>query len=147
MKLRSADSAIHRYGWRTFLEVVRFDRHGDFGRSPVCTLSSLNAALIGTGGGAWPKTARMLQAAGWLSDTDAAKVALIWWFGRLIANTDMHDGNLAFRPGLALAPAYDMLPMAYAPMRGGELPNREYSPDPPLPADAPTWRRAVEASV
>ena len=147
LHVSSADSAIHRYGGRTFLEVVRFDRHGDFGRSPVCTLSSLNAALIGTGGGAWPKTARMLQAAGWLSDTDAAKVALIWWFGRLIANTDMHDGNLAFRPGLALAPAYDMLPMAYAPMRGGELPNREFSPDPPLPADAPIWRQAAEASV
>jgi len=32
-------------------------------------------------------------------------------------------------------------------MRGGELPNREFSPDPPLPADAPIWRQAAEASV
>jgi hypothetical protein len=145
LQVPSADSAIYQYGGRTFLEVVRFDRHGDFGRSPVCTLSSLNAALIGTAGGPWPKAARMLQAAGWLSETDT--VALIWWFGRLIGNTDMHDGNLAFRPGLALAPAYDMLPMAYAPMRGGELPNREFSPDPPLPAEAPIWRQAAEAAV
>ena len=145
LQVPSADSAIYRYGGRTFLEVVRFDRHGDFGRSPVCTLSSLNAALIGTAGGPWPKTVRMLQAAGWLSETDT--VALIWWFGRLIGNTDMHDGNLAFRPGLALAPAYDMLPMAYAPMRGGELPNRKFSPDPPLPADASVWRQAAEAAV
>jgi hypothetical protein len=59
----------------------------------------------------------------------------------------MHDGNLAFRPGLALAPAYDMLPMAYAPMRGGELPNREFSPAPPLPAEAPIWIEAAEAAV
>jgi hypothetical protein len=148
LQLPAADSAIYQYGGRTLLQVVRFDRHGDFGRSPVCTLSSLNAALIGTVGGPWPKTARMLQAAGWLSETDTTKVALIWWFGRLIGNTDMHDGNLAFRPGLALAPApaYDMLPMAYAPMRGGELPNREFSPDPPLPAEAPIWRQAAEAA-
>ena len=147
LQVPAADSAIYQYGGRTFLEVVRFDRHGDFGRSPVCTLSSLNAALIGTAGGPWPKTARMFQAAGWLSETDATKVALIGWFGRLIGNTDMHDGNLAFRPGLALAPAYDMLPMAYAPMRGGELPNRDFSPDPPLPAKAPIWRQAAEAAV
>ena len=147
LQLPAADSAIYQYGGRTFLEVVRFDRHGDFGRSPVCTLSSLNAALIGTAGGNWPKKLRVLQAAGWLSDTDTSKVALIWWFGKLIGNTDMHDGNLAFRPGLALAPAYDMLPMAYAPMRGGELPNREFSPAPPLPAEAPIWRQAAEAAV
>ena len=141
----SAESAIYQYGGRTFLEVVRFDRHGDFGRSPVCTLGSLNAALIGSAGGNWPNAVRVLQAAGWLSESDT--VALIWWFGKLIGNTDMHDGNLAFRPGLALAPAYDMLPMAYAPMRGGELPNRKFSPDLPLPAEAPIWIEAAEAAV
>ena len=145
LQVACAESAIYQCGGRTFLEVVRFDRHGDFGRSPVCTLSSLNAALIGTAGSPWPKTARMLQAAGWFKETDT--VALIWWFGRLIGNTDMHDGNLAFRPGLALAPAYDMLPMAYAPMRGGELPNREFAPAPPAPAEAPVWRLAAEAAV
>lgn len=34
---------------------------------------------------------------------------------RLIANTDMHAGNLAFRPGdrLQTAPAYDRLPNGY----------------------------------
>jgi HipA-like C-terminal domain len=147
LQVPSADSAIYQYGGRTFLEVVRFDRHGDFGRSPVCTLVSVNAALIGTAGGNWPKTVRVLQAAGWLSETDTSRVALIWWFGKLIGNTDMHDGNLAFRPGLTLAPAYDMLPMAYAPMRGGELPTREFSPDLPLPAEAPTWMHAAEAAV
>jgi hypothetical protein len=147
LQVPCADAAIYRYGGRTFLEVVRFDRHGDFGRSPVCTLSSLNAGLIGTAGAPWPKTVRMLHAAGWLSETDTTKVALIWWFGKLIGNSDMHDGNLAFRPGLALAPAYDMLPMMYAPMRGGELPNRKFSPDAPLPAEAPVWMQAAEAAV
>lgn len=146
LQLPSVDSTIYQYGGRTFLEVVRFDRHGDFGRLPVCTLGSLNAALIGTAGAPWPKSVHALQAAGWLSEKDTVKVALIWWFGKLIGNTDMHDGNLAFRPGLTLAPTYDMLPMAYAPMRGGELPNREFSPDAPLPAEASIWRQAAEAA-
>lgn len=145
LQVASAESAIYQFGGRTFLESVRFDRHGDFGRSAVCTLSSLNAALTGTAGGPWPRTARLLQAADWLSETDT--VTLIWWFGKLIGNTDMHEGNLAFRPGLALAPAYDMLPMAYAPMRGGELPNREFSPDPPLPTEAALWWQAADAAV
>ncbi len=147
LQIPSADTAIHQYGGRTFLEVVRFDRHGDFGRSPVCTLSSLNAALLGTAGGHWPKAVRMLQDAGWLSESDTAKVGLTWWFGKLIGNTDMHDGNLAFRPGLTLAPAYDMLPMTYAPMRGGELPNRDFSPDLPLPSEILVWRQAAEAAA
>jgi hypothetical protein len=47
-------------------------------------------------------------------------------FGVLIGNTDMHAGNLSFvsehgRP-YQLAPAYDMLPMGFAPRTGGEIP-------------------------
>lgn len=64
-----------------------------------------------------------------LIDADThAQVSRLWWFGRLIANTDMHDGNLAFKPGLKLAPVYDMLPMGYAPVRGMELPLRGFAP-------------------
>jgi hypothetical protein len=142
-----ASSEVCQFGGRTFLEVERFDRHGDFGRSPVCTLSSLNAALIGSAGNPWPKLARELHHAGWLQESEVARIALIWWFGRLIGNSDMHDGNLAFRPGHTLAPAYDMLPMAYAPLRGGELPNRQFAPELPLPADAATWKAVATAAI
>ena len=38
LKVSAAESTIYQYAGRTFLEVVRFDRHGDFGRSSVCTL-------------------------------------------------------------------------------------------------------------
>lgn len=141
-----AESAIYQYAGRTFLEVVRFDRHGDFGRSAVCTIGSLNAALVG-GDAAWTKTAQAFQDKGWLSAEDVARVALIWWFGRLIGNTDMHEGNLAFRPGLTLAPAYDMLPMMYAPFSGGEVPVKPYSPILPLPAEAALWKQAASAAV
>lgn len=143
----AARSAIVRACGRTFLEVERFDRHGAAGRSPVCTLASINAALIGSAAAPWPRTARRLQARGWLSAEDLARIDLIWCFGRLIGNTDMHEGNLAFRPGLRLAPVYDMLPMAHAPLRGGELPARAFAVEPPLPGDAANWRRAASAAV
>ncbi len=141
------ESAIHRFAGRTFLEVVRFDRHGDFGRSAVCTLSSLNATLVGRAGEPWPKTGQAFQAAGWLSNMDATRIALAWDFGRLIGNTDMHEGNLAFRPGLTLAPVYDMLPMMYAPLRGGEIPNKQFSPELPLPSEVPVWSKAAQAAI
>jgi serine/threonine protein kinase HipA of HipAB toxin-antitoxin module len=53
----------------------------------------------------------------------AVTVADLYWFGRLIGNSDMHPGNLGFhlvdaRP-LELAPAHDMLPMFLAPSRTG----------------------------
>lgn len=53
-----------------------------------------------------------------------AQTEVIWAFGRLIANSDMHAGNLSFylsEPPFALTPVYDMLPMAYAPNSAGML--------------------------
>lgn len=147
LNMPSAYSAICRYEGRTFLEVERFDRHGESGRSPVCTLGSVNAALIGAAGISWPKIAQRLNDAGWLAAADVENIGLIWWFGELIANSDMHEGNLAFRPGLRLAPIYDMLPMAYAPMRGGELPTREFLPALPLPSESGSWQKAASAAI
>lgn len=55
LSLQAASSSIYRHGKRTFLEVVRFDRHGEFGRSAVCTWAALDAALFGMAGEAWTK--------------------------------------------------------------------------------------------
>jgi hypothetical protein len=52
------------------------------------------------------------------------QVEKIWAFGRLIANSDMHAGNLSFYYSdfpLSLAPVYDMLPMAFAPSSAGMM--------------------------
>jgi len=147
LQVPAAESSIRRYSGRTFLEVIRFDRHGEFGRSAVCTLGSLNAALVGYAASPWPRTAQVLHKTDWLSAEDLSRIELVWWFGRLIGNTDMHEGNLAFRPGLALAPVYDMLPMMYAPMRGGELPGRAYIPALPLPGELPVWRHVAEVAI
>jgi len=71
-------------------------------------------------------------------------------FGQLIGNSDMHDGNLSFvpgAPGLRLAPAYDMLPMLYAPERGVELPHRQFAVRLPLPRERELWHQAAEAAT
>lgn len=54
-----ARSRVLQHGGRTFLESERFDRHGDFGRSPLVTLSSVDAALIGSREAQWPKVLRV----------------------------------------------------------------------------------------
>lgn len=142
----AVSSRILRIGGRTFLEVERFDRHGAHGRSPVCTLESIRAALIGAIR-PWPRAAAALRDQGLLAQADVEAVTRIHWFGQLIGNTDMHDGNLAFHPGLRLAPVYDMLPMLYAPLRGGELPERRFDPPLPLPAEAAAWRAAARGAL
>lgn len=149
----AATSRIHRFGGRTFLEVDRFDRHGLLGRSGVASWSSLNAALFGLAGAPWPEAARHLAARGWLSAEDVERVGRLWHFGQLIANADMHDGNLSFQPvtlngepGVRVSPAYDMLPMLYAPARGVELPVRHFEPHLPLPAERELWEHSARAA-
>lgn len=149
-----ARSRVLQSGGRTFLEVERFDRHGRFGRSGLCSLSAIEAALIGAGASDWVRLAEHLAAQRLLGAADVQKIERLWWFGRLIANSDMHTGNLSFRPSnvesgkhLELAPAYDMLPMLYAPLPGGELGTRGFEPPLPLPAQRPAWRAAFAAAL
>ena len=159
--VQAARSCIVSSAGRTFLEVERFDRLGAFGRSPLVSLATLDAALLGDGSTDWTRLAQRLASAGWLMEADLPAVHVLWWFGRLIANTDMHTGNLSLRPGLhptasasqpprarlSLAPAYDMLPMLYAPLPGGELPRRSFEPPLPLPAQRPVWLTACAAAL
>ena len=69
----------------------------------------------------------------WLDATEAARLASIWRFGKLIANSDMHSGNASFLFGsekpVRLAPVYDMLPMAYRPdTSSGRVPREPVVP-------------------
>jgi hypothetical protein len=144
----TASSRILQAGGRTFYETVRFDRHGARGRSGVCSWAAMNAALYGMTGN-WLESAERLQADKLLDRGDAQAIRVIWHFGRLIANNDMHDGNLAFLAGPTplLAPIYDMLPMQYAPGRGIELPPVQYQPTRPLPEQEDDWKRAAPAAL
>jgi HipA-like C-terminal domain len=150
----AARSRIHAFAGRTFLEVDRFDRHGALGRSPVVSWSTLNSTFVGAGGRPWSEGVQALVKKNWVTDEDLDRIGLVGYFGQLIANTDMHDGNLSFQPvrradqaALQLAPIYDMLPMAYAPVRGVELPPRTYAPRLPLPSEKGLWSQAARAAV
>ena len=146
----SARSRIVTQLGRTFLEVERFDRHGLFGRSRLSSLATLNAALVGEGSTDWVVLAARFVAAGLLAPGEVQRIDRLWWFGRLIANTDMHTGNLSFiaqHNTLVVAPAYDMLPMLYAPLPGGEVPPRTFEPRLPLPAQRAAWEVACVAAL
>lgn len=147
--IAAARSRVLRHGGRTFLELERFDRHGLFGRSRLNTLETINAALLGDGSRDWTRLAGRLVQLGLLAPDDAQRIQHLWWFGRLIANTDMHLGNLSFRPRgtLALAPTYDMLPMLYAPLPGGEVPPRPFEAPLPLPPQRAAWTLAQQAAL
>jgi hypothetical protein len=151
--LRASASRILQAGKRSFLEVDRFDRHGLLGRSGVVSCMAVDAAFFGLAGKGWAEAGQLLLARGLIGQQDADGLARLWHFGQLIANTDMHDANLAFepepvdgRPGLKLAPVYDMLPMRYAPSRGVELPERSHTPRLPLPAEEAARLEAARAA-
>lgn len=72
----AAKSRILQHSGRSFLEVERFDRHGAHGRSPLCSLEVVNAALLGDASRDWSQLAQRLFADGWLSAEGVASVAL-----------------------------------------------------------------------
>jgi hypothetical protein len=146
----TAPSRIRYFAGRTFLEVDRSDRVGAWGRRPVCTLSSIDAALLGLGDARWDRAAEELWRLRLIDELTRESVLALWYFGGLTANTDMHPGNLAFWPSngkLALRPVYDMLPMFYAPLRSGELPTLQFRPSLPLPGMEAAWHQAAATAV
>jgi hypothetical protein len=111
-----------------FLEVQRFDRVGALGRKALYSLAALDAEFVGMAHQPWPMLTQPLVKQGVITAHAAQQTQLLWAFGALIGNTDMHHGNLSFiaeqgRP-FELAPAYDMTPMAFAPTSSGWLPNQ-----------------------
>lgn len=142
----AAQTYVSDHGGQRFLEVERFDRVGSLGRRALHSLTALDAEFVGAGTGSWPLIARRLADAGQIEPQAAEGAAMLWAFGTLIGNTDMHNGNVSFiaehgRP-YALAPAYDMTTMAFAPRSGGGLPESIAAPN--IQADVPNdiWRRA-----
>lgn len=139
LQIRDADG-------QRFLEIERFDRVGALGRRMLISLAALDAEFVGAGATAWPGIVNRLAADRVISPEAAATADLLWAFGSLIGNTDMHNGNLSFmseqgRP-YDLAPAYDMSPMAFAPRSSGGLPDT--LPEINIQANiaTATWRHA-----
>lgn len=144
----AAHTELIDHGGQHFLEVERFDRVGERGRRALLSLGSLDDAFVGLRQAPWPEVAQRLAQLGHIEAGAVRGVARLYAFGTLIANTDMHPGNLSFmadagRP-YALAPAYDMLPMGFAPGSSGalrdELPALRLAPGVP----AGVWREALD---
>lgn len=114
---------------QVFLEARRFDCVAESGRRAIVSLEAVQSEFVAAPG-VWPQVARQLAEQKIIQDDAKLTVEKIWAFGRLIANSDMHAGNLSFylsAPPLRLAPVYDMLPMAFAPSTSGYL--RETLPE------------------
>jgi hypothetical protein len=145
----TVDSELLESGSRAFLQTTRFDRVGLRGRLPVVTLFAMNSEYVGMppGAGHWLEAVERLEADRWLLPSTVAQVRGLETFGRFIANTDMHFGNLSFLPDpngqMTLAPVYDMLPMYYAPI-GNDLPPRKFAPPLPEPGQEAAWFQGGE---
>ena len=144
----AAKTEIFDHGGQRFLEVERFDRIGEMGRRALISLAALDAEFVGAGASSWPIIAHRLAAGGQIRLDAADGAELLWAFGILIGNSDMHTGNLSFvsehgRP-YSIAPAYDMTPMAFAPRRGGGLPDAISEATILASVTNENWRRAEE---
>lgn len=125
------------------LIVDRFDRMGERGRINTLSLAAASGELVGS----WTDAAYVLNSRRMLHDADLRRVALLDAFGAQIANTDRHMFNIALfeEDGkYLLAPAFDQLPMAYAPPASGHL--RRTLVDPAVPAvnTLQCWDEATE---
>ena len=141
----AAHTVIEQAAGRVFLESRRFDRTAQ-GRRGMVSLEVYDAHYIGVGTN-WAATAQRVDRAGAdrLSTTDVRTLCLLDAYGALIANTDRHHGNISLllqNDQWQLAPAYDMLPMLYAPINS-EVPERQFAPRPlPPSAHADVWPQA-----
>jgi len=141
----TAESAWVESGGRVLLETRRFDRTAS-GRRALLSGTALDMEFAGVGEN-WSRLANVLLREKRISAQDAATILLWDSFGAMIGNSDRHLGNLSFFTEdyrtFTLAPAYDMLPMRWAPAGQGELIER-----PPAIAasslDAGSFWRAAE---
>lgn len=102
------------------LVIDRFDRVGVRGRRAAMTLAAAAEKVDGS----WTDAAEQMHRRELLSDNDLHRIALLDAFGAQIANSDRHHHNLVLFPdddAYSIAPAFDQLPMAYAPPASGHL--------------------------
>ncbi len=128
-----AETRLIEGGGRLFLESQRFDRLGEYGRMSMLSLHAVDAEFVGLGGD-WPRVMDALCKKNLVQWQDVLDAEVLWLFGRLIHNTDMHLGNVGVAiegDMFRLLPVYDMCSMGFAPRSGGEvLPYRFVPPAP-----------------
>jgi len=136
-------------GGRRFLEVERFDRVGLRGRRALLSLGAIDDEYFGHRD-TWTKAAQRLLAARNIDAEDARRIRWLDVFGQLIGNTDRHFGNISFfaddNRRFRLAPAYDMLPMVFAPV-GADVIERPFEPAPPTADTLEVWADAARHAL
>jgi hypothetical protein len=144
------NARVLQAGEHVFLEVERFDRDGIAHRTGQVALDVLDAEFAATDLTSWTASAVALAAKNLIPHDAVPRIRWLELFGRLIGNTDMHFGNLAFLlDGVrvtSLAPVYDMLPMHYHP-RQLELPANDHALPILGPEVADVAGSALEAAV
>lgn len=135
-----------------FLEVKRFDRVGLHGRIGMLSAGSVDDEFFGHRD-TWPEFATRCELAGYLSAADARRIDVLAAFSELIGNTDRHFENISMLIGedgeyKGVAPAYDILPMRYAPIGAGVDP--DLTPIEPrigtIGARPEVWARAADSA-
>jgi len=118
----------------------------------MVSLEMYDAHYIGMGS-QWAATAMQASRAGpeKLNTDDIRTLCQLDAFGALIANTDRHHGNVSLllhQHRWQLAPAYDMLPMFYAPVAGEVVP-RDWASQLPRPNSETlaVWPQARELAL
>jgi hypothetical protein len=128
-----------------FLELERFDRVGPRGRVAVLSLAAIDNELYGFRD-SWSKAAQRLLDDRLIPPEDARSLRWLDAFGQLIGNTDRHFGNITLfgsnRGPFRLAPAYDMLPMIFAPV-GANVIVRPFTPAAPTAENLEVWPEAI----
>jgi HipA-like protein len=142
--ITACKSEVLDYGGRVFLQCERFDRVGPEGRRGVVSLFALDTCRYGQLD-SWTACAQRLGEDQLLPAEDADRIGLLDAFGALTANTDRHFGNITlfddYHGPFRLAPAYDMLPMLFAPQSDQIVP-RQFEAPTPRAAWLSVWPRA-----
>lgn len=128
----AAKTRLIEGGGRFFLESQRFDRNGEYGRLPMISLQYVDAEFAGVGQG-WHRVMKALYDRHLVSWQHLYDSAVLWCFGKLINNADMHLGNLSLGIDgdvFRILPVYDMCSMGFAPKSGEVQPYRFSCPQP-----------------
>ena len=121
--LPAAVTRLFKTDGRVMMESQRFDRVGRFGRRAVVSAGAWDDENFGHRD-SWSQFADRCVRARHLSEEQADIIRGFAAFSELIGNDDTHFENLSLmldgkgRPS-AVAPAYDLLPMRYAPQVSG----------------------------
>ena len=149
----AATTRLFRSDGRMMMESQRFDRVGRFGRRAVVSAGAWDDENFGYRD-TWSQFADRCVQARDLPESQADIIRTFAAFSELIDNDDTHFENLSLmmdakgRPS-AVAPAYDLLPMRYAPQVAG-IGDPELTPIAPsvgtIGVTGVVWKKAYAAA-